>query len=356
MELIYSNPYHSTPTDEIRGLCYRVKEEFGWRSIPKNVLYQMASALGPKTVLVPVPGHGGRAGYTMDICFALSNYATWKDIRIVDALIGNAHPSLCKIKHDGGETSDIPVVFTLNGDEINAEQVKTLSEKFDVVLLDNVIDSGRTAREAKKALGVSCKLITIGTTGQSGLPIPKLYYEVVRLSDQDADQESFIAVKTLVDRDGDYEEAVRYLSDWDYGHENADVALCDEEGLRASVTDPKSRSEKILDRRDGYCLCHSKTDFYEAYYLVKELPREDLLPESANARTGKGTPVRFEYFPDCGTNEGGFYVQIYMRDEQYGFWGDPYDNICVHPDDCDCGDMDAVEKYIKREIAKIQDY
>lgn len=354
MQLIYSNPY-----GEVRDLCHAVKTPGGFLDIPRSMLYQIVSAVGEKgrrTVLIPIPGHDGTPDYTLDICISIRNYARWKDIRIIDALRGRKRESLCDLKHQGKDIADVKVAFHLNDKEIDAEQVATLSRSYDIVLVDNVIDSGRTAAAAEKALGVPCKLITIGTTGQSGLPMPKLYYEVIRLSDQDADQESFIAVKTLVDRDGNYEEAVRYLSNWDYGHENADTALCDEEGLRASVTDPKSRCEKILDRRDGYCLCHSKTDFYEAYYLVKELSREDLLPEDANARTGKGTPVHYDYIPDCGENTGGFYVEIYINDEQHCFEGDRYDDMCVHPEDCDCSDNAAVEKYIKEEIAKIFNY
>lgn len=356
MELIYSNPYHSAPENRIRRLCYRVKEDRGWLDIPGSMLFQMASALGPKTVLVPVPGHDGKAGYTLDICFALRRHAGRKDVRIVDALQGNAHPPLCETKHAGGNADAIPVTFMLKESEIDAGQVRTLAKDFDIVLVDNVIDSGRTALLAEKALGVPCKLITIGTTGRSGLAMPKLYYEVVRLSDQDTDRESFTAVKTLIDRDGDYQEAVRYLSDWDFGAENLGAATVDDEGLRACVTDPRSNMDKVIDRRDGYYLCHCATGYYEAYYLVSEVPRKDLLPDGANARTGKGTPVRFEYIPDCGSNAGGFYVQIYVRHPEYEFNSDSHDSLCVHPGDCDCNDLEAVETHIKKTITEIQDY
>lgn len=351
IKLLYSNPY-----EEVRDLCHAVKTPGGFLDVPKKIYFQAGSALGRRTVLVPVPGHDGTPNHTLDMCISIRNNNPWKDIRIVDALRGHKRPSLCEIKQQGGDPNDIKVAFHVNLNEIEPDQVKTLAKSFDIVLVDNVVDSGRTALAAQKAIGVPCGLITIGSTGASGLPMPKLYYEVVRVSNQDIDQEAYEAMKTIVDRDGNYEEAVRYLSNLDYGAENLSVALSDNEGMRATATDPKSLADKVIDTRDSYFLCRSKGTLYDAFYLVKEVPREDPLPEGANARTGKGTPVHFDFIPDCGPNTGGNYVEIFINEPEYGFEGDRYDDLCVHPEDCDCSDKSAVEKYIKEQIAQILNY
>ena len=68
-------------------------------------------------------------------------------------------------------------------------------------------------------------------------------------------------------------------------------------------------------------------------------------------KTKKGTRVWMSYIPDCEDNTGGFYVEIYLN--QYG---DRYDYFCVHPEDCDCNNTEAVEKFIKEYVSQIKDY
>jgi hypothetical protein len=68
-------------------------------------------------------------------------------------------------------------------------------------------------------------------------------------------------------------------------------------------------------------------------------------------KTKKGTRVWMSYIPDCEDNTGGFYVEVYLN--QYG---DRYDYFCVHPEDCDCNNSEAVEKFIKEYVSQIKDY
>ena len=69
------------------------------------------------------------------------------------------------------------------------------------------------------------------------------------------------------------------------------------------------------------------------------------------ARTAKGTMVWVSYIPDCGSNVGGFYVEIYLDE-----YGDRYDDFCIHPEDCDCADWDAVERFAREYVSRIEDY
>lgn len=68
-------------------------------------------------------------------------------------------------------------------------------------------------------------------------------------------------------------------------------------------------------------------------------------------KTGKGTKVYLSFIPDCGSNAGGWYVEIYLNE-----YGDRYDDLCIHPEDCDCSDWDAVEAEAERRVSEIMDY
>ena len=51
---------------------------------------------------------------------------------------------------------------------------------------------------------------------------------------------------------------------------------------------------------------------------------------------------------DCEPNEGGYYCEVYAdEDLMYDL-----DFFCVHPEDCDCSDDNAVEAYIQEFIAE----
>lgn len=61
--------------------------------------------------------------------------------------------------------------------------------------------------------------------------------------------------------------------------------------------------------------------------------------------------VWMSYIPDCEDNTGGWFVEIYLSP-----YGDRYDYFCVHPEDCDCDDDKAVEKFMKNYVSQITDY
>lgn len=47
--------------------------------------------------------------------------------------------------------------------------------------------------------------------------------------------------------------------------------------------------------------------------------------------------------PDCGENLGGYFCEVWSDEEM----DNRIDYFCIHPDDCDCTDSEAVEKFIK---------
>ena len=59
-------------------------------------------------------------------------------------------------------------------------------------------------------------------------------------------------------------------------------------------------------------------------------------------RDKAGHRIYISYTEDCEYNEGGFYCEVYADED-----GDnKIDDFCVHTDDCNCEDYDAVEEYI----------
>lgn len=268
IQLIYSNPY-----EQVKALCHRVKEPNGVFDIPRQLLAQAWSALGRQSILIPVPGHLGTPDDMTVLCGRIRDCGRAKRINIIEMLRGDARPSLCEAKRRGDKLPD--VTFTINGEETSAEDIALLSKTFDIVLVDNVLDSGRTAQAAQRALGVPCKLITLGSTGRSGVPLPKLWYDIVRVSNQDNDRADYERVKTLVEHDDNCPAAIRYLSDWDYGTENIGAALASIDGVRATPTDPRATGDRVIHADGGYALCQASSNLYNAYYLVREFPRGD---------------------------------------------------------------------------------
>lgn len=65
------------------------------------------------------------------------------------------------------------------------------------------------------------------------------------------------------------------------------------------------------------------------------------------AKDKNGNTVYVSYLDDCDENEGGYYCQVYT-DKWYDH---EIDDFCVHPYDCDCEDLDEVEKYIAKFIS-----
>ena len=264
LRLLFAYPY-----DEVRDLCHKVKENA--YTVRRDQLEPLALALPQKTVLVPVPGHKGHAGYTLDLAYRLQETAkaTGKDARVVDALKGNPRESLCLLKQNGADTENIPVEYHLNPEEIDSEGIQLLTRTFRIVLVDNVIDTGRTAHAAMEALGADCGIITIGTTGKSGFKTPPQYYEIVRFSTQDTEKEEYETVRKWVDH-GMYLNSIDYMSQWDYGGENIDTARCFGK-IWPTPQDPREHSDKVLIEEGNYHLCLADSTNYKAIYLSKTL-------------------------------------------------------------------------------------
>lgn len=101
----------------------------------------MAPLVPANAVLVPIPGHHGLADQTLRLSQALSSYTR---LPFVDALRGREHESQDEAKQRG---------HLLSGREMGFHQIRELPAGRIPCLIDNVVDTGATAKSAAEALG-----------------------------------------------------------------------------------------------------------------------------------------------------------------------------------------------------------
>lgn len=62
-----------------------------------------------------------------------------------------------------------------------------------------------------------------------------------------------------------------------------------------------------------------------------------------------GNSIYVSTTPDCGTNKGGFFCQVYA-DESLNY---EIDDFGVHPTDCDCTNENEVEEFIENYVGRL---
>lgn len=270
LRVIYGNPY-----EEVRWICHGVKINHHGTTI--EIIDEICAALPKESILIPIPGHQGIPSHAAALAEDVVRRSTHfhkNVLSLPDLLTAQPRESLCEAKHNGKDIKDIPVAYVCREGDLK-ELKEFISMGYAPVLLDNVIDTGTTLRAAQKAVGLPCLAASIGNTGASGL-LPTMYYEIIRLSDQDTDPESFEAADRLADR-GHFRKALKYLSQWDYGGENIDTART-YKTFRCSILDPISPSDTILhkdrNKDNPVTLCESHSMLYNAYYTVGQVPAE----------------------------------------------------------------------------------
>jgi predicted amidophosphoribosyltransferase len=102
---------------------------------------KMATIVPADAVFVPIPGHHGVADQTLRLVQALSSYTPHP---FVDALRGREHKSQYEAKLRG---------HLLSGRDMGFYQIKELPSGRIPCLIDNVVDTGTTAKAAVEALG-----------------------------------------------------------------------------------------------------------------------------------------------------------------------------------------------------------
>ena len=102
---------------------------------------QMAGLLPKNAVLVPIPGRHGMADQTKQLCRDIASYTK---LPVVDALRGNDRESQYEAKYKGR---------SLTEEQLGYRQIANIPQGRIPYLIDNVVDTGTTAKAAVKALG-----------------------------------------------------------------------------------------------------------------------------------------------------------------------------------------------------------
>lgn len=122
-------------------LCHKLKE-----NDPQAITYcarQLAKMLPENAVVVPIPGHHGFALQTLYLARAI-NEQSGGIIPVANVLKGNSRMSNYQAKKEGS---------LLPAEELGFRQVAPLPKGKVPYLLDNVVDTGTTAKAAINALG-----------------------------------------------------------------------------------------------------------------------------------------------------------------------------------------------------------
>ena len=102
---------------------------------------QMAKLLTNNAVLVPIPGRHGTPDQTMRLCRDIASYT---QLPILDALRGKERESQYEAKYKGR---------SLTEEQLGYRQIANIPQGRIPYLIDNVVDTGTTAKAAVKALG-----------------------------------------------------------------------------------------------------------------------------------------------------------------------------------------------------------
>ena len=142
----------------VRSLAHDVKA--GDKDAIDKASLIMMNYVPVNSILIPIPSHTGKATYTL----TLANFiAKRTKSRVLDILSSDAREMLYKQKIRGVDVGKIDLGFrTDKNDEIE----KILRSVRNVILIDNVIDSGATYEQAKSLIknvyGVDAWLLSLG--------------------------------------------------------------------------------------------------------------------------------------------------------------------------------------------------
>ena len=141
---------------KVQSLAHKLKR--GEQGGIREAAALMADAVrtlgaGRSAVLVPIPGHTGRATYTKDLCDEIGKLTA---IPTADLLQGTHHLPLYEAKKNDMKPEGIRITYTLR---------QPLPEGKTAILVDNVLDTGHTAWAAVKAIGrADTRLAVLGNT------------------------------------------------------------------------------------------------------------------------------------------------------------------------------------------------
>ena len=139
----------------LKDLCHAVKEDHEAAEFAGFLMTKVMD-FPQNAILIPMPSHCGYPTYTYDMCRIIKNRLG--DLHISNCLRCNPHPSLCEVKRKGLDAESVEVQMSLARDS-----EPSYYKKYPVILIDNVIDTGKTYEAALK-LFPDAHLYVLGIT------------------------------------------------------------------------------------------------------------------------------------------------------------------------------------------------
>lgn len=150
---------------DIRKLAHLVKRgDVGAIKKAAEILHKYVPV---NSILIPIPSHGGKSTYTKVLAKELANMSR---ARVMDILRSEPREMLYKSKKLGGDPGSVDLKFMgING---NVEKIKQiLHTASNVILIDNVVDSGVTYEQAHRKIlelyGVDAWMLSLGVVEKS---------------------------------------------------------------------------------------------------------------------------------------------------------------------------------------------
>lgn len=144
----------------VRKLAHDVKN--GDSDAIEQAAIMMAKKVPAKSVLIPVPNHSGKAEYTLKLAQRIAQLSNSTAIDILSAKPRSGHLYTVKMKNKG-IAPEYDLGFTTSKDE-NTENI--LKSARNIILIDNVVDSGMTYQQAENAIrktyGVNPWMLSLG--------------------------------------------------------------------------------------------------------------------------------------------------------------------------------------------------
>lgn len=160
INLLFGLPY-----ERVREDCHLIKDgndDTMWKWAPI-----IAKRLPNKCLFIPVPGREGTAKQTASLVIKIQTemMKTGKESKYFAVITGKPRRSLCEMKKAGYPIEDIDLGLKLVHKNTRSKLDNYISMGYTPILVDNVIDTGKTVRDCLKLLPNNTKVVVLGDTG-----------------------------------------------------------------------------------------------------------------------------------------------------------------------------------------------
>lgn len=145
---------------KVQDLTKEIK--YGDDEAIEKAAISMSKRIPKGSILIPVPQHSGRAEYTLKLSNRIANLS---GCEVLDILKSDPREEtlFSKKKKNGGVVKDYSLGFYVADNEEIGNKLKSAR---NVILIDNVVDSGMTYEQAAKAIenayGISPWMFSVG--------------------------------------------------------------------------------------------------------------------------------------------------------------------------------------------------